>query len=128
MRDWAISVIPDYGWLVYDGINLVALILVIGFVMVPCLQACGIPVDPSSQWSGNGAAKGFYWACGLALLSGLLIALNKFRYIVEIDKVPLSNSLYNISIGVGGGCGYGVLRYLERRSDRRTLEKPNADD
>jgi hypothetical protein len=42
---------------------------------------------------------------------------------LEIDTIPLHNTLYNIFIGLVGACGYAVLSYLKQRHDRRIVEK-----
>lgn len=64
----------------------------------------------------------------MGLLLALLVGLDKLRYMLEIDKEPLSNSFYNALIGVVGGCGYGVFILLERRQRRRSAAKSREEN
>jgi uncharacterized membrane protein YfcA len=109
--DWTASRLPAYAGLAHDVIGLSFIMLLVVFVAIPGLEACGEKIDRSIQQKG----LSMRWTCGLALLCALLIGLNRLRYHLAIDAVPLHNSLYNILMGVIGAAGYGLMRYLDRR-------------
>jgi hypothetical protein len=109
--DWLPSGMPAYAGLAQDLVGVLIVSLLVVLVAVPALEACGVKVDRSMQQDGTVIR----WAYGLALLAGILIGLDRLRYFLKIDAVPLHDRIYNVLIGLIAAGGYGMIRYLVRR-------------